>query len=139
VNQGSDEALDSDGHLFTHRSDPVMLAAGENNSDVDFGFYKKHCGYHFPKWKKGFGLHHFFGKGHQYLKRDGSSGHHKRFDWSGKLAQSESWHETKMQAGSSWLKKFVCDLKSSDPNKDIEISLSKKGDKDYKKPRKRRR
>ena len=52
-NQGSDEAADSDGHPITHRSDPVMLAAGEDNSDVDFGFYKKHCGYHFPKWKKG--------------------------------------------------------------------------------------
>jgi hypothetical protein len=138
-NQGSDEAIDSDGHPVTHRSDPVMLAAGENNSDIDFGFYRKSHGNHTSKWKKGFGLHHFFGKHHKYFKRDGNSGHHKRFDWSLKKAQSESWHEAKMQAGSSWLKQFVCDAKRSDPNRDIEISLSKKGDKDFQKSKYRKR
>lgn len=38
-NQGSNEALDSDGDPLTHRSGLVILAAGGSNPDIDFGFY----------------------------------------------------------------------------------------------------
>jgi hypothetical protein len=36
--QGTNEATDSDGDPITHRSAPVILAAGQQNTDVDFGF-----------------------------------------------------------------------------------------------------
>jgi VCBS repeat-containing protein len=37
--RGTDEAKDSDGDLSTHRSDPVLLAAGGFDFDIDFGFF----------------------------------------------------------------------------------------------------
>jgi hypothetical protein len=37
--QGTDDTLDSDGDAITHRSGTVMLAAGEQNSIVDLGYY----------------------------------------------------------------------------------------------------
>ncbi|RJR51575.1 MAG: hypothetical protein C4576_03520, partial [Desulfobacteraceae bacterium] len=37
--QGTDDSLDSDGDPLTYRSAMVSLAAGERNSDADFGFY----------------------------------------------------------------------------------------------------
>ncbi|KPJ78417.1 MAG: hypothetical protein AMJ54_03450, partial [Deltaproteobacteria bacterium SG8_13] len=138
-NQGSDEAIDSDGDRLTHRSDPVMLAAGEINTDVDFGFYRKSHSDYNHHGKKSHGWHRFFDHHHNDHKRNGRSDHHKRFGWSWNQAQSESWHEVKMRACSSWLKQFVCEVKKSDPNEDIEISLSKKGDKDFKKSRHRKR
>jgi len=36
--QGANEAKDSDGDLITHRSGRVILAAGQQNADIDFGF-----------------------------------------------------------------------------------------------------
>jgi VCBS repeat-containing protein len=36
--QGAKEAKDSDGDPVTHRSAPVVLGAGQKNSEVDFGF-----------------------------------------------------------------------------------------------------
>jgi VCBS repeat-containing protein len=37
--RGTDEAEDGDGDLITHRSDPVVLTAGESDFDIDFGFF----------------------------------------------------------------------------------------------------
>jgi hypothetical protein len=46
--RGSSDARDSDGDRDTHRSAPVVLMAGERNSDIDFGFKRSghddHCG-----------------------------------------------------------------------------------------------
>jgi hypothetical protein len=36
--RGSSDAKDSDGDPVTHRSAPVVLGAGQQNSDIDFGF-----------------------------------------------------------------------------------------------------
>ena len=36
--RGSSDAKDSDGDPVTHRSSPVVLGAGQQNSDLDFGF-----------------------------------------------------------------------------------------------------
>jgi hypothetical protein len=37
--RGCDETRDSDGDPKRHRSEPVILAAGEQNTDIDFGFF----------------------------------------------------------------------------------------------------
>ena len=39
--EGSDDAIDSDGDTVTFRSGAVTVAAGESNGDVDFGFYEQ--------------------------------------------------------------------------------------------------
>ena len=39
ANSGADEAADSDGNVATGRADPVTVAAGESNLDVDAGLY----------------------------------------------------------------------------------------------------
>ncbi len=39
ADRGTDEAKDSEGDLLTHRSESVLLAAGEVEFDIDFGFF----------------------------------------------------------------------------------------------------
>jgi hypothetical protein len=81
----------------TRRSDPVRLSAGETNANVDFGFYRVSCG---------------------------DLGDTNYDGW---LVQtsvgSGSCHELEMAHCSSWVKPFVCDVETDDPNKGIKITL----------------
>jgi hypothetical protein len=149
--RGSVEAKDSDGDRVTHRSDPVRLSAGQNQSDIDFGFYRPGgCGTGKGNNGVGNGLdpqppgnppindgqgtrpglpgnkrfgHHRFGGLHKDTKQVGGPNHSPVIDWSVKDSKSGQ-HEVGLQPCSSWVKPFVCDFEKDDPNKDIKIGLS---------------
>jgi len=121
-NQGSSEASDSDGGRVTHRSDPVKLNGGETNSDIDFGFYRIACDDHRSKGRPGFRLHDFGGD-HKDDPHDGGSAHHKLIDGPCKAATPDQNHEVKLPPCSSWVKPFVCDVATGNPNKGIKIAI----------------
>jgi hypothetical protein len=158
-NQGSNDAKDSDGDAVTHRSDPVVLAAGENDSSIDFGFYRP-SGCETGKGNNGVGNGfdlqppgnppindgegtwpgHPGNKGPRddyfpgyYIKdRDeGVSGHHKLVDWDRKAIEPGLDHEARMQPCSAWVRPFVCEVERETPNKNIKITLSPSKDQDH--------
>jgi hypothetical protein len=126
-NQGSNEAKDSDGDPVTHRSDPMRLSAGEIDSGIDFGFYRRSCG------------NHYFTGDHRDDAHDDGSDHHELIDWSRKSAKTDLFQEVKLKPCSPWVKPFVCEVETETPNKGIKVALSLPGDQGFSKLRHRKR
>jgi VCBS repeat-containing protein len=82
---------------------------------------------HGYKGHNGFRGHDFFGD-HKDDQREAGSAHHLLIDWTCEPAKSHQRHEVKLHPSSCWVKAFVCDVETRDPNQGIQIALPPAGE-----------